>query len=145
MERPVDLLAAGAQVVKQEPQVNVVAVEIVQPDHIRVVFPQLPQKPAGGSLRAEARVVQHPGLEGMEPHLQLRTNAHRGHIRAAACVPAVGQKALVSLGHQGTALLCRDAPGAADARHRVDEKIFHGFLPVLFHIFLRVSVSPAAR
>ena len=126
-----DLLAAAVEVVKQEPQMDVITVEIVQPDHIRIKTAHLFQETAGGRFRAEAGIVQEPSLQSVEPHFQLGANAHRGHIRAAAFIPAIGKEALVPLGNQSPALFRRDPPGAAVARHRVDKEIFHRLLFLL--------------
>ena len=42
VKRPDDLFPAAAKIVKKQPDVDVVAVKVVKPDHIRVILPHSP-------------------------------------------------------------------------------------------------------
>ena len=129
---PENGLPAVAQVRKQLSQVNVIAVNIVQPDHVRVVFPDPGKKPPGRPPGAEAGIVQQTAFRPVEPIVHGRTDAHRGNIAAICLFTAKGEHALMPLRHQPTALLRRDAPRAAKAGNGVDEQVFHASrLPML--------------
>ena len=132
VERPENGLPAAAQVSKQLSQVNVIAVNIMQPDHIRVVFPDQSKKPPGRPPGAEAGIVQQTAFRPVEPKIQGRTDAHRGNVAAICLFTAKGEHALMLLRHQPPALLRRDAPRAAKTGNGVDEQVFHASrLPML--------------
>ena len=95
--------------------------QVMKPDHVRVVFPH----PAEEFLRclpgAEARIVQKPAFQAMEPVVKVRADAHRGQAIAIGNHSSVGEHAGVTLGRQCPALICRNPAGAAVARGHVDE------------------------
>ena len=121
VKRPADFLPAGAQVGKQLPHMQIVAVKIMKPDHVRVVFPH----PAEEFLRclpgAKSRIVQKPAFQAMEPVVKVRADAHRGHIVTVGFLSSVGEHAGVTLSGQCPTLICRDSSGAAVARGYVDK------------------------
>ena len=121
VERPVNLFPAGVQVGKQLSHMQVVAVQIMKPDHVRVVFPH----PSEEFLRclpgAKSRIVQKPAFQAMEPVVKIRADAHRGQAIAIGGHSSVSEHASVTLGGQRPALVCRNSAGAAVARRHVDK------------------------
>ena len=127
MEGPDHRLAAAAEVVEEKPQVDVVAVEIVEPDHIRVVFPDLGEKGLGGGIGAEASCAEYAVPQSVEVVVQLGADGQGLHIPAALGLPAVGQQAGVSRRLELPGGLQHQLAGAAGSCGDVDKQVFHGF------------------
>ena len=107
---------------------DIVAVDVVQPQNIGVI-PVCPlQKAPCGSSRGKAVIIQQAGGNTMKPHIQIRANANRKTpvaIRHGA-VSAKGNFGFVpflltSLGNSAA-----DLAGTSDTSNGVYDQILHG-------------------
>ena len=126
MQGPDHRLAAAAEVVEKKPQVDVVAVEIVKPDHVRVVFPDLGEEGLGGGVGAEASGAENAVPQSVEVVVQLGADGQGLHIAAALGLPAIGQQAGVSRRLELPGGFQHQLAGASGSRGDVDKQIFHG-------------------
>ena len=131
MQRPDDLLTASAQIVKQQTDVDIVAVDIVQPDHIGIIGLHPIQKAAGSCFGTEAVVIQQTAADAMEFIIQGRSDPHGWNIVTVCLFTAEGEHTLVTFRHQLPALLCRDPSGTAKAGNGVDEQVLHGLASIM--------------
>ena len=126
MKGPDHRLAAEAEVVEEKPQVDVVAVEIVEPDHVRVVFPDPGEEGLGGGVGAEASCAEDAVPQSVEVVVQLGADGQGLHIAAALGLPAIGQQAGVSRRLELPGGFQHQLTGAAGSRGDVDKQILHG-------------------
>ena len=124
MQGPDDLLPAAAQIIKQKSYVNIVPVQIVQPDHIRVIFPDLPEKAGRGCPGAEAAGAEDTVAEGVKPVVPGTSDGYGGHT-ALRSLPPIGDAAGVALLLQPFTGGQNDSAGAAEAGDGIDKQIFH--------------------
>ena len=66
MKSPANFLAALPQIVKQKANMDIVAVEVVQPDDIRVIAADPLQKSPGGGFGAKAPGAEQPVPQGVD-------------------------------------------------------------------------------
>lgn len=124
VQGPDDLLPAAAQIIKQKSYVNIVPVQIVQPDHIRVIFPDLPEKTGCGCPGAEAAGAEDAVAEGVKPVVPGTSDGYGGHS-ALCSLPPIGDAAGVALLLQPLTGGQNDSAGAAEAGDGIDKQIFH--------------------
>ena len=139
MERPQDFLPAGAKIAKQLPDVDVVAVDIVQPDHVRVIFSDPFEEGGGDSFGAKAAVIQHPAFQRVKLHIEIRTDSHRLDVLTVGFHPSVGEHTGMSLSIQLPAFVRRDAARAAVSGHHIDKQILHP-ARLLFNQYFRQTI-----
>ena len=98
--------------------------EVVQPDHVRIVVSYLTEKPGGGGFGTEASGAKDAMPQGVETVIPDISDGHGGDgiVRAA---PPVGDAAGMPLLFQPTAGGENDFSRTAVACHGVDEEIFH--------------------
>ena len=125
MKGPPDHLAAFFQVRKQQFQVNIIPMNVVEPDHIGIVFPDPIQKLPGCLAGIEAMAVRQPVQHTVDPVIQRGSDAHSPDIVTARHLPAIGNGAFMSLLLQSAAGLRHDAAGTAHSCYRVDEEVLH--------------------
>ena len=125
MQCPENLFPTGAQVGKQLPNVEIVAMDIMQPDHIRVKFLNPFEKGDGCTAGTETAVIQQPAAQGMKFDIRIRADLHRLNIVTAGNHSSVGKHTGMSLRHQLPAFLSRNPSGAAIACDGVDEQVSH--------------------
>ena len=122
---PAELLAAGAQIVKQQPHMEIIPMKVVQPDHIGVIFPDLLQKVPGSPGGTKAAGAEDPVPDCVELIVHRSADGHGLDAPAVPLGPAIGDAAGMPGGFQLPGGLHNDFPGAAHPGHYVDEEIFH--------------------
>ena len=118
---PVNFFAAGFQILEQPLDVDVISMDVVQPNHVRVIGLYLLQKGACGALGAKAMAVEHTGLHTVQAVVQRGADGQRLNIVAIRLFPAIRQQACVPLRLQVAALLRRNASRTAYPGHRIDK------------------------
>ena len=141
MERPEYLLAAGSQIGKQQTNMDIVAVNVMKPDHIRVIFPDPVQKMLGRRFGTKAMVIQQAASQAMDFIIQCRADPDRGNILTIGLFAAEGEHTFVTLRHQFPALFRRDSSGTAKTSNGVDEQVLHELASIvlIFSICARPS------
>ena len=124
MKRPNDFLSTAAQVIKQKTDMDVVAVQVVQPDHVRIIFPDLTKKTGSGGPGAEAAGAKDSVGKRVKPIVPGVSNGHGGDV-AIHRLPPIGDAAGVALPLQLFTGGQDDSAGAAEAGYGIDEEVFH--------------------
>ena len=124
VEGPLHLhMGAAFDPVKEHAHMDVVTMEIMQPQQLRVVAFRPFEKFPGGFLIGKAVVIQQTGAHSADLHPQIGANpVGKGLITLRhIAVPSIGDHCLVTLGgiflRQGT----HDLAGAANTADGVDQ------------------------
>ena len=126
MQRPYYRHVHFLEVVKQGRQMQIISVEVVQVNQVRLVQLELPDQPFGGKTAEEACAVGDAGKAQMNIGIQHAADAVAENI-LGRMIARMAQKRLVAvLTHQTAQLHC-DASGAQRGNH-VDLSDAHGLL-----------------
>ena len=124
--------------IKQHLHIDVVAVQIVQPQQVWFIFLSPLQKFFGRTLGTKAMGIEQPRLDRM--HLAVKICANTNGVflepfwyRAFA---AIGDFDLVAFGFQLLSKVCANTACTANAANRINKKDFH----TLHHLFYRITV-----
>ena len=131
VQRPDHALPGTVKIRKKFLKVEIVAVDVVQVNHVRVILVDPFQESAGSRLAAKAAVVQQPCAQRMHLHAHLRADANGvfpGVLRYR--FPAVCNFDLMPLGLQRGGKIRADPSRAADSTDRVDHQYFHQTLRI---------------
>lgn len=124
--------------IKQHLHIDIVAMEIVEPQQVWFVFLSPLQELFSCTLGAKAMGIEQPRLDRM--HLAVKICANTNGVflepfwyRAFA---AIGDFDLVAFGFQLLSKVCANTACTANAANRINKKDFH----TLHHLFYRITV-----
>ena len=120
--------------IEQHLHVDIVAMEIVQPKQIRLIFLSPLQKLFGCMLGAKSMRIKQPRLERVHLAVKICANTHCIFLKSFrhCALATIGDFDLVAFGFQLLCKVCANATRATNTAYRVDKKNFHT-LPHLVH------------
>ena len=126
VEGPDDPFAGLLQIVKEQPHVDIIAVEVVQVDDVGVKLPYPLKEYGGGPAAGEACVVQQSGAGRVAEHIRCGADADGVFFRPfRQTIPGVGDFHFMPRFFQPGSQIGADAPGASRAAADVDHQNSH--------------------
>ena len=124
--------------IKQHLHIDIVAMEIVEPQQVWFVFLSPLQELFSCTLGAKAMCIEQPCLNRMHLAVKICANTHCIFLKLLrhSTLAAIGNLDLVAFGFQLLCKVCANTACAANAANRINKKDFH----TLHHLFYRITV-----
>jgi hypothetical protein len=129
MKRPPDLQPGpGLDPRKQQLNVDIIAVQIVKPEHVRIVFICPTEKALCDAPAVQTGRVKDPGLQRIQVNASVAADADGVFLKGLRNgFPAPGDPDLASLVFKSLRQIGADPSSAADAADGVDHQNPHAF------------------
>ena len=100
---------------------QIIAVNVMQMDDVRIIFAYPVEKPGGGKTAAEAGGVKGAGFEPVEFHAALASDSNRkAAVGIGNLLSSIGDPDFMAHLFQGQSKIRTDSPRAADPADRID-------------------------